>query len=110
MTWRLAGSATLRPPFFRNATTDGAIRRHSSLAITTGSLPSITATLLLVVPKSIPIIFPIVLIFLFLSRFTGYIEIVNLCAVRCKCAKLTVRFFRVEATDLMLKQLIGMFQ
>jgi hypothetical protein len=30
------------------------------LAITTGSLPSITATQLLVVPKSIPIIFAII--------------------------------------------------
>jgi hypothetical protein len=34
------------------------------LAITTGSLPSITATQLLVVPRSIPIIFPIILIYL----------------------------------------------
>ena len=56
----LAGSPTLRSPFLRKATTDGVVRRPSSLAITTGSLPSITATQLLVVPRSIPIIFPIV--------------------------------------------------
>jgi len=37
----------------------------SLLAITTGSLPSKTATQLFVVPKSIPIIFPIILYFLF---------------------------------------------
>ena len=58
---RLAGSPTLRSPFFIKATTEGVVRRPSSLAITTGSLPSITATQLLVVPKSIPIIFPILL-------------------------------------------------
>src|ERR1044071_9146302 len=63
--WRLAGSPTLRSPFFKNATTEGVVRRPSSLAITTGSLPSITATQLLVVPRSIPIIFPIVCFFLF---------------------------------------------
>src|SRR5690606_17279945 len=59
--WRLAGSPTLRSPFFIKAITEGVVRRPSSLAITTGSLPSITATQLLVVPKSIPIIFPILL-------------------------------------------------
>src|SRR5687767_461399 len=57
--WRLAGSPTLRSPFFRNATTEGVVRLPSSLAITTGSLPSITATQLFVVPRSIPIIFAI---------------------------------------------------
>jgi hypothetical protein len=57
--WRFAGSPTLRSPFFKNATTDGVVRLPSSLAITTGSLPSITETQELVVPKSIPIIFPI---------------------------------------------------
>src|SRR5687768_12433326 len=64
MAWRLAGSPTLRSPFFKNATTEGVVRRPSSLAITTGSLPSITATQLLVVPRSIPIIFPIASIIL----------------------------------------------
>ena len=63
--WRLAGSPTLRSPFFRKATTDGVVRRPSSLAMTTGSLPSITDTQLLVVPKSIPMIFPMILIFEF---------------------------------------------
>src|SRR3982750_1360856 len=58
--WRLAGSPTLRSPFFKKATTEGVVRRPSSFAITTGSLPSITDTHELVVPKSIPIIFAIV--------------------------------------------------
>ena len=42
-----------------NATTDGVVRLPSELAITTGSPPSIIATQLLVVPKSIPITFAI---------------------------------------------------
>src|ERR1700756_1317413 len=58
--WRFAGSPTLRSPFFKKATIDGVVRRPSSFAITTGSLPSITDTQELVVPKSIPIIFAII--------------------------------------------------
>jgi hypothetical protein len=58
--WRFAGSPTLRSPFplSRKATILGVVLRPSLLAITTGSLPSITATQEFVVPKSIPIIFP----------------------------------------------------
>ena len=59
MAWRLAGSPTLRSPPSTNATTDGVVRFPSLFAITTGSFPSITATQLLVVPKSIPIILDI---------------------------------------------------
>jgi hypothetical protein len=43
---------------------DGVVLLPSLLGMTTGSLPSITATHEFVVPKSIPIIFPIVLFFL----------------------------------------------
>src|SRR5215216_901498 len=62
MDWRFAGSPTLRSPFpsSRNATIEGVVLRPSLFAITTGSLPSITATQELVVPKSIPIIFPMI--------------------------------------------------
>src|SRR5690606_25742951 len=56
---RLAGSPTLRSPPSTNATIEGVVRFPSLFAITTGSLPSITATHELVVPKSIPIIFDI---------------------------------------------------
>jgi len=56
----LAGSPTLRSPLSVNATMDGVVRCPSLLGITTGSLPSITATQELVVPKSIPIIFAII--------------------------------------------------
>ena len=41
-------------------------RLPSLFAITTGSLPSNTATQEFVVPKSIPIIFPMIVIFLFI--------------------------------------------
>src|SRR5579872_6980942 len=62
--WRFAGSPTFLSPLFKNATIEGVVLLPSSFWITTGSLPSITATHELVVPKSIPIIFPIVLFLL----------------------------------------------
>ena len=58
--WRFAGSPTLRSPPSTNATIEGVVLLPSLFAITTGSLPSSTATQELVVPKSIPIIFPII--------------------------------------------------
>ena len=63
MAWRLAGAPTLRSPLplSINATTEGVVRAPSELGITTGSLPSITATHEFVVPKSIPIIFPMII-------------------------------------------------
>ena len=64
--WRLAGSPTLRSPPSTNPTTDGVVRFPSAFAITIGSFPSITATHELVVPRSIPIILDIVVIFLIL--------------------------------------------
>jgi hypothetical protein len=45
---------------------DGVVRWPSLLGMTTGSLPSITATHEFVVPKSIPMIFPIFVCFLLL--------------------------------------------
>ena len=48
-------------PVFVNATTDGVVLAPSWFAITVGLPPSITATQLFVVPKSIPMIFPILL-------------------------------------------------
>ena len=47
-------------------TTEGVVRLPSLFAITTGSLPSNTATQEFVVPKSIPIIFPMILSSIFL--------------------------------------------
>src|SRR5262245_35517898 len=60
--WRLAVWPTRRSPFFVNATTEGVVRLPSAFGMTTGSPPSITATTELVVPRSIPTIFAIVLL------------------------------------------------
>ena len=62
--WRLAGSPTRRSPLFAKATTDGVVRWPSALGITVGRPPSTTATQLLVVPKSIPMILPMLLLVL----------------------------------------------
>src|SRR6059036_2679521 len=56
--WRLASWPTRRSPVFVNATTDGTVRPPSAEAMTVGSPPSITATTLFVVPRSIPMILP----------------------------------------------------
>ena len=61
MAWRLATWPTRRSPSLEKATTDGVVRLPSALGMTTGSPPSMTATQLFVVPKSIPIILDIIL-------------------------------------------------
>ena len=55
----LAVSPTNLSPSFVKATTEGVVLLPSMFGIITASPPSITATAELVVPKSIPIIFPI---------------------------------------------------
>src|SRR6185503_12456547 len=57
--WRLAGWPIRRSPSLVKATTDGVVRAPSAFSITLGFPPSITATQLLVVPRSIPITFAI---------------------------------------------------
>src|SRR5438270_9962517 len=57
--WRLAICPTRTSPLSSHPTTDGVSREPSSLTMTLASLPSITATTLFVVPRSIPIILPI---------------------------------------------------
>src|ERR1700722_13181779 len=57
--WRFATWPTRRSPLLVKPTTEGVVRPPSSLGITLGSPPSITATTEFVVPKSIPIIFAI---------------------------------------------------
>src|SRR5580658_2844687 len=59
MACRLATCPTNRSPPLVNATTDGVVRLPSWFAITVGCPPSITATTEFVVPKSIPMILPI---------------------------------------------------
>ena len=57
----LATCPTILSPDLAKATTDGVVRPPSALAMTTGSPPSMTATQELVVPKSIPMIFAIII-------------------------------------------------
>ena len=56
--WRFATWPTMRSPVLENATTLGVVRAPSALGMTTASPPSMTATQLLVVPRSMPIILP----------------------------------------------------
>src|SRR5690349_8712043 len=55
--WRLASSPTSTSPLSVKATTLGVKRLPSWLGMTLTSLPSMTATTLLVVPRSMPMIF-----------------------------------------------------
>jgi hypothetical protein len=57
--WRFATWPTMRSPERETATTDGVIRLPSAFGITVGSPASMTATTLLVVPRSMPITFAI---------------------------------------------------
>jgi hypothetical protein len=54
--WRLATWPTSRSPVLVKATTEGVVRLPSELGMTLASPPSMTATTLLVVPKSMPMI------------------------------------------------------
>src|SRR5919201_5108745 len=65
--WRRASWPTRRSPDFVKATTDGVGRPPSAFGMTTGSPASMTATTELVVPRSIPTVFAIVLITPYLS-------------------------------------------
>ena len=60
--WRLASWPTRRSPVFVKATTDGTVRPPSAEAMTVGSPPSMTATTLFVVPRSMPMILPMWLV------------------------------------------------
>ena len=52
--WRLAAWPTSRSPESVKATIEGVVRAPSAFSITLASLPSMTATQELVVPRSIP--------------------------------------------------------
>src|SRR6478736_7254066 len=56
--WRLASWPTTRSPVLGKPTTLGTVRLPSEDGMTVGSPPSITATTLFVVPRSIPMILP----------------------------------------------------
>src|ERR1700756_4968569 len=63
--WRFAGWPTRRSPSSVKATIEGVVLRPSEFSMTFGVLPSITATQELVVPRSMPMTLPIVLILSF---------------------------------------------
>src|ERR1051325_2079982 len=69
--WRLAGWPTRRSPSSVNATMDGVVRMPSAFSITFGDFPSITATHEFVVPRSIPMTFPMVSTLLFAAGWPG---------------------------------------
>src|SRR5580765_8476891 len=69
--WRLAGWPTRRSPSSVKATIDGVVRIPSAFSMTFAVVPSITATHEFVVPRSIPMTFPMVLIS-FLLRQVGW--------------------------------------
>src|SRR3954465_7320589 len=66
--WRLAGWPTRGSPSSVNATIEGVVRMPSAFSMTFGVLPSITATHEFVVPRSIPMTFPMCLISFFLRQ------------------------------------------
>src|SRR3989344_4299966 len=72
---RRAMRPTSRSLVFETATTDGVVRAPSAFSRTRASPPCITATAEFVVPKSMPIIFPMVvvlfckLLFIYVDRY-----------------------------------------
>src|SRR6185503_2261688 len=65
---RLATWPTSRSPLLAKATTDGVMRPPSALVMTCGSPPSLTPTTELVVPRSMPMIFPMLSVLLRVVR------------------------------------------
>ena len=59
---RLATAPTRRSPVLANPTTDGVVRPPSAFGMTSGSPPVRTATHEFVVPRSIPIVFPMLVV------------------------------------------------
>ncbi len=66
--WRFAESPTRRSPDLESATIDGVVRAPSAFSITRGSPPSTIAIAEFVVPRSMPKIFPIVLLYMLCDR------------------------------------------
>src|SRR5258705_11048187 len=77
--WRLASWPTRRSPPLLKATTDGTVRPPSAEAMTVGSPPSMTATTEFVVPRSIPMILPMLVAllgwFVRVSERVGWVPI-----------------------------------
>src|SRR3981081_3055836 len=69
---RRARLPTNRSPDLVKATTEGVVREPSAFGMTTGSPPSMTAMTELVVPRAIPTVFGICLLFLPARRVGAY--------------------------------------
>ena len=69
--WRLAGWPTSRSPSSVKATIEGVVRMPSAFSMTFGAVPSMTATQELVVPRSMPMTFAMVLNPLFAAGRVG---------------------------------------
>jgi hypothetical protein len=82
------------------ATMEGVVLLPSALGITTASLPSITATQELVVPKSIPIILLIVSIFYYLLILKWISPILY---QGINCDKLTQELLEKAAKGILIK-------
>ena len=76
MAWRLAICPTKRSPSRENATTEGVVRAPSALGMTVGSPPSMMATQLLVVPRSMPMILDMVYILLKFVALGRHLEMI----------------------------------
>src|SRR5881628_3211180 len=66
--WRLATVPTRRSPDWAKATTDGVVRPPSAFGMTVGSPPSRTAMHEFVVPRSIPIVFAMLVLCLLVRK------------------------------------------
>ena len=64
--WRLATVPTRRSPLAAKATTDGVVRPPSAFSMTVGSPPSRTAMHEFVVPRSMPMVLPMLVVLLLL--------------------------------------------
>src|ERR1700736_4143216 len=69
--WRFAGWPTSRSPSSVKATIEGVVRMPSAFSITLGVEPSMTATQELVVPRSMPMTFAMIVNPLFCGRSVG---------------------------------------
>src|SRR5437764_6146775 len=105
--WRLATVPTSLSPDCVNATTEGVVRPPSAFSITVGSPPSSTAMQLLVVPRSIPIVFPILHSYS-VENLSG--RVADLCLLRKAIGRGAAgrerippraRAFRAKASDLL---------
>src|ERR1700744_3647892 len=102
---RLATVPTRRSPEAANATTEGVVRPPSAFSITVGSPPSSTAMQLFVVPRSMPIVLPIVFVLLLLACKNLSPSVADLKAAQQPCQTLIIGAY-AEAISAASRQLL----